>query len=135
MTGGGESLEEKKTAPAVDWQGTEKIVCPFVDNSADRMSDPRLIDRLGLAYWRLNRYEWDDILGPKPEGFDELPNLWKKRWPWQKKKPCKHDYISRPMRAIETIIGEANISRCWWAYELGKDFDEWLKWYLTFRIS
>ena len=29
------------------------------------------VDRLGLAYCRLNSWEWDDAVGPKPEGFDE----------------------------------------------------------------
>ena len=113
----------------------EDITCPFVDTGIHRITDPGFIDRLGLAYWRLSRWEWDELLGSKPEGFDELPNVWYKRWPWEKRKPSKEDYVRRPMRAIVAIIGEANVSRCWWAFELGKDFDEWLHWYLTGQIT
>ena len=28
-------------------------------------------DRLGLAYCRMNCWEWDDYMGNKPEGFEE----------------------------------------------------------------
>ena len=34
------------------------------------------IDRLGLAYCRLNCWEWDNIIGPKPEGFDNASRCW-----------------------------------------------------------
>ena len=40
------------------------------------------VDRLGLAYCRLNRYEWDNILGEKPANFDDLPKTKQKRKPW-----------------------------------------------------
>ena len=59
------------------------------------------VDRLGLAYCRLNRWEWDEsLLGPKPDPHED------------------ENYRSRVMIRIETIIGYANVSRCWWVYEL-----------------
>ena len=80
------------------------------------------IDRLGLAYCRLNGFEWDDILGPAPNEFDKLP------------KAQKDDYIKPAIEAIRSIIGEANCSRCWWMFKLGKSKEEWFRWYVTERF-
>lgn len=93
------------------------------------------IDRLGLAYCRLNTYEWDEILGPKPDGFDNLPKWAKKKWPFSKKKRTKSDYVRPAMRAIERIIGETNCSRCWWVYGLGRTEEEWFRWYIRESIK
>lgn len=96
------------------------------------------MDRLGLAYCRLNRYEWDDIIGPKPEGFDDLPShIARDRRPrGVSKKVCsKSDYVAPPIRAIKSIIGEANCSRCWWIFILGKTDMEWFQWYMHSRFS
>lgn len=88
-------------------------------------------DRLYIALRRLNRWEWDDLLGPKPEGFDDLPKWTEKKW-WQfKRRKSKSDYISRPKRAIEKIVGEAVISRLWWVNELGRTEEQWFQWYTT----
>ena len=72
------------------------------------------VDRLGLAYCRLNRWEWDEsLLGPKPDPHED------------------ENYRSRVMIRIETIIGYANVSRCWWVYELGATVEDWLRWYIA----
>lgn len=72
------------------------------------------IDRLCLAWNRLNKGEWDSLLGEKPKDYDE-------------------DYFRAIDRAIAEIVGEANISRCWWIYELGKTEEEWFLWYTVGR--
>ena len=87
------------------------------------------IDRLGVAYCRLNGYEWDDILGPKPEGFDELPVDSPKAGVFRKHIPCKRDFTGPACYAIKKIIGEANASRCWWVYKLGRTEEAWFRWY------
>ena len=95
------------------------------------------IDRLGLAYCRLNRFEWDEILGPKPDGFDDLP-----AYPPKRKHSTRHgsqpisksDYVEAAIWAIRSIIGEANCSRCVWVLGLGKTEAEWLQWYLNERF-
>lgn len=93
-------------------------------------------DRLGLAYCRLNNGEWDEILGPKPAGFDDLPRFPQKpKWPWQKKGPSKADFTWPAMRAIELIIGEANRDRCLWLFMLRKTEKEWFRWYVTERFK
>ena len=70
-------------------------------------------DRLGLAWCRLNCGEWDDFLGPCPDGIAN----------------------GDVMGAISEIIGMANISRCWWLFALGKTETEWVRWYITDRFS
>lgn len=100
------------------------------ENELDR------VDRLGLAFCRLNCGEWDEIIGPKPDGFDEMVEFDKefhdtrRRTAW----PTKHDYIGPALKGIEDIIGDANTSRCWWKYELGRSEQEWLKWYVGERL-
>lgn len=88
------------------------------------------IDRMGQAHCRLNGYEWDDVAGPKPEGFDDLPDF-----SLDGEHPTKHDYIQPAMKRIEEIIGKAEISRCLWKYELGATEDEWFRWYVCKRLD
>lgn len=95
------------------------------ENELDR------VERLALAYCRLNSYEWDEIVGPKPEGFDDLPEYTAPNLLTGKRKLCKSDYVRPAMIAIESIIGAANISRVWWKYGLGRTEKEWLWWYCS----
>lgn len=92
-----------------------------------------LTDRLGLAWCRLNCWEWDDILGPKPPNFDDLPDYARKDGlPLLGKKiDSKHDIIAPAVKKIIDIIGIANTSRCWWRFVLKKSEREWLRWYLN----
>ena len=90
------------------------------------------IDRLGLAYCRLNCSEWDDILGPKPDGFDEMPKYHAPWWKfWKRNQITRHDIIIQRMRNIESIIGRANTSRCWWIFVLERTEEEWKSWYIN----
>ena len=92
------------------------------------------IDRLGLAWCRLNSGEWDEILGPKPDGYDELPLIPPPRWQfWKRNRLSKLDIIIRRMRNIESIIGNANVSRCWWIFGLERTEAEWRNWYINER--
>lgn len=89
------------------------------------------VERLALAYIRLDNYEWDAIVGPKPPGFDRLPTSTKKYPLIIRRKLCKADYVRPAMIAIESIIGKANISRVWWKYGLGRTEEEWFRWYCS----
>lgn len=92
-------------------------------------------DRLGLAYCRLNGYQWDDLIGPKPEGFDELPEeLALPQRLTSKGARCKSDFVRPAILGIESIIGEAATSRCWWKFRLGRSEEEWFAWYVTERF-
>lgn len=90
------------------------------------------VDRLGLAYCRLNCSEWDDILGPKPDGFDEIPKYPAPWWKfWKRNQISQHDIIIQRMRNIKSMIGKANASRCWWIFALGRTEEEWKVWYIN----
>ena len=87
------------------------------------------LDRLCLAYSRLNSGEWDEIVGPKPEGFDGLPDF-----SADKRTATKEKATYAPMKAIESIVGEARLSHYHFLHVLGKTEDEWFRWYMTERF-
>lgn len=120
---------------------------PLYDVDESKLSK---IDRLGLAYCQLNSWEWDDYIGPKPEGFDQLPNYDKNelkriRHPLLMKilakiNPAKYapiktksDFIDIVIQNIEEEIGEANTSRCHWVYGMKRTEEEWREWYYRNR--
>ena len=74
--------------------------------------------RLGLAYCRLNSWQWDDIVGPKPNDFDNIEDLL-----------VKNEYLYEPFQRIINIIGERNCNKYWWIFVLDKTEDEWVEWY------
>ena len=78
------------------------------------MMDKKTVNRLGLAWVRLNRGEWDELFGEKPEDYDL-------------------QYFKVINDAIANLIGEANMSRCWWIYELGRTEEDWFRWYTVGR--
>jgi len=109
-----------------------------VSNRYARINEEELSteERFGLAYCRLNSWEWDEIAGPKPEGFDELPDYDQRKFKWLRKKiKTKGDLIDPVLEAIEEFIGEANTSRYWWEFELGKSTEEWFEWYAKRRLK
>ena len=90
------------------------------------------IDRLGLAYCRLCGWQWDELLGPKPLGFDALPNFDRRKLRiFRKPMRTKYEIIAPKIRAIETLIGTANTSLCWWIFKLRRTEEEWIAWYLS----
>lgn len=88
-------------------------------------------ERLGLAACRMNCWMWDEYIGPKPEGFDQLPTYTIKHDPAIL---TKFDVLEMPTRLIKSEIGEANISKYWWIFELGETEEAWKKWYETERV-
>lgn len=83
-------------------------------------------ERLGLAYCRLNSWQWDDLFGPCPEGFYDLP--------YSSGKPgvlTRDVYTQRPKEQIRAELGIAKVSMYWWKFILGKSEEEWKRWYYT----
>lgn len=74
------------------------------------------VERLGLAYCRLNCWIWDELVGDKPDGFDRMTS------------DEKRGYIEPWLNRIEQTLGEPYTDRCWWIYEMGKTEEEWLEW-------
>ena len=94
------------------------------------------VDRLGLAYCRLCAWGWDEIVGPKPEGFDDLPDFDRRKFRrFRKPIRTKHDYIWPKLKGIEFLIGKDNTSRCWWIFELGRTEEQWREWCLTAKYD
>ena len=87
-------------------------------------------DRLALAACRINSGEWDSFIGPKPDGYDDLPEYCKPNFFTGKRKPCKFAHRIRAIRAIEDIIGKAAVSRFYWIHGLGRTEDAWLQWWV-----
>lgn len=84
-----------------------------IDESKLKLSP---VERLGLAYCRLNCWIWDELVGDKPDGFEQMTN------------EEKHVYIYPKLNRIEQILGRPYVSRCWWIYEMDKTEEDWLKW-------
>jgi hypothetical protein len=95
-------------------------------------------DRLGLAYCRLNCWIWDEAVGEKPEGFDEMPVYISPFRKWLRRligRPAKtqFDYTNGHLLRIKHLIGEDNASGCWWRFVLQRDEAEWADWYYSER--
>ena len=76
--------------------------------------------RMGLAYCRMNCWEWDDYMSNKPEGFEESN---------------KFEILKQPMKEIENIIGVNNCNKYLWLFQLGKTEAEWAQWYYVDRYK
>ena len=74
--------------------------------------------RLGQVYCNLNCWRWDDLLGPKPEGFDFMSH------------DEKHRVINPAFNLILSILGETAANKWWWILELGRSEQDWVAWRL-----
>lgn len=74
-----------------------------------------ITERLALAAYRLNCFEWDELAGDKPEGFDAMTCEEKQRFVFPK------------YAQIEELLGEVYLNRCFWIFD-GNTEEEWLAW-------
>lgn len=71
----------------------------------------------------LNGWGWDDRLGEKPEGWDNLP-----RFDERDKVITKDTYVSPILRSIEVIVTKKALFRWHYINNLGKtnqEFEDW----------
>ena len=62
------------------------------------------VDRLGLAYCRLNSWGWDEIIGPKPDEFDKLPWYDNRKFKkFRRKIRTKSYYLTPAIEGIKSI--------------------------------
>ena len=73
------------------------------------------VERLALVAYRLNCWEWDDMLGRKPERFD-LMTIDEKR-----------AFILPQYNRIKELLGDVYLLRCFWIFD-GETEEDWLKW-------
>ena len=71
------------------------------------------IEELCEIYCNLNSYKWDDRIGEKPEGFDELPKRRFKWWHTFTRKVTKEDIVEPYFYFVKSMIPEREISYYW----------------------
>lgn len=72
-------------------------------------------ERLALAAYRMNCWQWDDMSGEKPDGFDQMTIEEKKK------------FIHPQFMQIDELLGDVYLGRCFWIFD-GKTEAEWLEW-------
>lgn len=77
-------------------------------------------ERLGLAYCRLNTHQWDELLGEKPEQYDDSDEAVR--------------LSVKIMEHIRQIIGPAKANECWWRFTQIGSREEWLRWYCVDHV-
>ena len=72
-------------------------------------------ERLALAAYRMNCWQWDDMFGEKPDGFDRMTI------------DEKNKFIHPQFMQIDELLGDVYLGRCFWIFD-GKTEAEWLEW-------
>ena len=70
-------------------------------------------ERLGLAWCRMNLWEWDNLFGTIPVDFENN----------------KYKYLRDPMNYITDKIGYKNCLKYWWKFHLHKTEEEFENWW------
>ncbi len=60
-------------------------------------------------YDTLNSWEWDERVGTKPSGFDELPDYNYKWYHKLLKRRTKADYIEPAMARVSQLLSKENV--------------------------
>lgn len=79
----------------------------LMDIDGSQMGDE---ERLALAYWRFSSWQWDEIAGPKPEGFDRMrpyPTNFIQRKFFAKK--FRKHYVEVKCEIIENLLGKEKL--------------------------
>ena len=80
-------------------------------------------------YDTLQSWEWDERIGAKPQGFDELPNYnYKLRHKLLKPK-TKEDYINPVIAAIEKTVPRKELFRYHHLHNLKRTNEEFERWW------
>ena len=73
------------------------------------------MERLGLAYCRLEGIYWDEHIGPKPEGWDNARD------------DERFIIVQEHLRRIETMLGKDYLDRCRWVYDTRRSEQSWIE--------
>ena len=73
------------------------------------------MERLGLAYCRLEGLHWDEHIGPKPEGWDTARD------------DVKFFIVQKHLQRIEQILGKVYLDRCRWVYDTRRSEESWIE--------
>lgn len=78
---------------------------------------------------RLNGWEWDDRIGDKPDGFDDLPR-YNIRW-WHKlmNRPTRRPYLEQAMWNLQSLVTAKEYYHHHHAKNLGVSEEEFEMWW------
>lgn len=79
-------------------------------------------DDLAEIYCKLNGWVWDDRLGDKPEGFDQMPVI------------EKHPIVFPLLLQVERLVPHYKLTRACRPFRLMSDA-EYDEWYLTNKVE
>ena len=81
-------------------------------------------------YNTINCWQWDDALGAKPDGWDELPNYY---YGWRstlyRNRITKSDILNVLSSGIMRLIGSKELSKYHIVHNLGDTEDEFEDWW------
>lgn len=80
---------------------------------------------------KINCYEWDERLGEKPDGWDDMPDFVLSK---QHKIPAKTDIVRPIMKEIEKSISEKQLMKYWHIAELGSTKLQYELWWAKRKI-
>lgn len=75
-------------------------------------------DELCVAYWNLSRYLWDDAVGEKPWGFDDLPTHDRRRIKLKSRR-TKSEYVEPILEHICARVPKKTLMRYGWCKIMG----------------
>lgn len=99
------------------------VICEWASGLANNRYFERLQklskDELGVIYCKMNCFEWCDIFGDPPEGYEKMTG-----------KKLYHDPAFREaFDAVSGMLTEEEKSMYWWTIELERTKEEWAKWW------
>lgn len=92
--------------------GMSKKIARRISGVGHRLSP---MERLGLAYCRLEGLHWDEYIGPKPKGWDNARD------------DERFAIVQEHLRRIETILGKVYLDRCRWVYDARSSEQSWIE--------
>lgn len=73
------------------------------------------MERLGLAYCKLEGLHWDEYIGPKPKGWDNARD------------DVRFFIVQKHLRRIEAMLGKVYLDRCRWVYDSHRSEQSWIE--------
>lgn len=97
----------------------------YVYDNMKNLSQEELIE----IYDRLNKYEWDDRLGDKPEGWGQMPENHRHWYHRILRRRTKLDCIIPIMNYIKNRVGQKEVYRYHHLNNLHSTDEEFEKWW------
>lgn len=105
----------------------------------DKEIEQRLLNlsevELCQVYHSVNAWEWNDLLGPKPEGFDDLP-LFNYKWYHEVfRRKAKETYTHPIYCAVSKLVPVKELMRYHHTHNLRSTNEEFERWWSNRRTQ